>query len=146
MTRPPPPVPDTLARELRSLFGADRRRLWEHSDTADLTPSQIAAVLRLEEMETATTSDLARAEGMRPQSMRAIVAALETAGMIAQAPDPQDGRKTRLTLSDRCRAWLREGRARRQDWLVQRIETRLDADEQAQLAAILPALRRVMES
>ncbi|SIS53228.1 hypothetical protein [Phaeovulum vinaykumarii] len=82
-------IPDTRARELRSLFGADRRRLWQHSDTADLTPSQIA---------TNAAPGCARdARGVR----------------------------TGWQSASRC------------------VSTPM---EQAQLAAILPALRRIRES
>ncbi|MBZ4021294.1 MarR family transcriptional regulator [Rhodobacter sp. TJ_12] len=137
---------DTLARELRSLFGAYRRRLWEHSDTADLTPSQISAILRLEEKGQATVSDLARAEGMRPQSMGAIIAALETVGMITHQPDPQDGRKMLLSLTPKCQDWLTLGRAQRMDWLLRRIEDRLRPEEQKKVLAALPLLHRLMET
>lgn len=140
------PSADALARELRAFMGQFRRRLWEHSDTADLTPSQISALLRLEEQQSATTSELARLEGIRPQSMGAIVAALEEAGMIEGAPDPSDGRKTLLSLSAKCRDWLNEGRARRQDWLLSSIAAHLDAEEQAQLLAAMPLLQRLVRN
>lgn len=146
-----PTDPDTgsdaaaLARELRSFMGLFRRSLWEQSDTGDLTPSQISAILRLEEKGFATTSELAKAEGMRPQSMGAIIAALEAAGMVRAGPDPEDGRKTRLSLTETCLTWLNEGRAHRQDWLLRGIETRLSGAEQAQALAALPLLRRLVD-
>ena len=49
------------------------------------------ASFRLEKDGPATASSLARAEGMRPQSMGAVVAALESAGLMRGAPDPTDG-------------------------------------------------------
>lgn len=140
-----PAAAATLASELRSFMGQFRRRLWEQSDSGDLTPSQIATILRLETMGAATTSDLAREEGMRPQSMGAIVAALETAGFVEGAPDPDDGRKTLLTLTETCREWLRVGRATRQDWLLRTIDARLSADERDQVLAAMPLLHRLVE-
>jgi DNA-binding MarR family transcriptional regulator len=132
-----------LAQELRAFAGKLKRRLREQADVGDLTPSQTAVLLRLESEGPATTSSLARAEGMRPQSMGAVVAALEAAGLVVGAPDPADGRQTLLSLTDSCRDWLVLGRAARQDWLSRTIEARLSPDEQAQLAAAIPLLHRL---
>ena len=133
-----------LAEELRGFSGKLKRRLREQADVGDLTPSQTAVLLRLESDGPATTSSLARAEGMRPQSMGAVVAVLEAAGLVAGAPDPADGRQTLLSLSDHCRQWLAQGRAARQDWLTRTLETRLSPAEQDQLAAAMPLLQRLI--
>ena len=132
-----------LAEALRSVVGKLKRRLRDQADTGDLTPSQTSVLLRLEADGSATTSGLARAEGMRPQSMGAVVAALEAAGLVAGAPDPADGRQTLLSLTDHCRAWIAQGRAARQDWLSRTIEARLSPQEQDQLAAAMPLLHRL---
>jgi DNA-binding MarR family transcriptional regulator len=134
-----------LARALRAFSGQLKRRLREQADAGDLTPSQTAVIQRLE-AGPATTSSLARAEGMRPQSMGAVIAALEAEGLIVGAPDPADGRQTLLSLTDRCRRWLAEGRAARQDWLSRTIDTRLSPQERDQLAAAMPLLHRLIEN
>jgi DNA-binding MarR family transcriptional regulator len=134
-----------LAAELRPLLGRLKRRLREQADTGDLTPSQVSVVLRLEKDGPATTSALARAEGMRPQSMATIVAALEAAGFVGGAPDPADGRQTLLSLTDDSRQRLREGRAARQDWLSRALQARLSAEEQAVLATAIGLLKRLVE-
>jgi DNA-binding MarR family transcriptional regulator len=133
-----------LALELRGFAGKLRRRLRDQADAGDLTPSQTAVLLRLEQEGPATTSGLARAEGMRPQSMGAVVASLEAAGLVAGAPDPTDRRQTRLSLTDSCRRWLEHGRAARQDWLSRTIDARLSPHEQDQLAAAVPLLQRLV--
>jgi DNA-binding MarR family transcriptional regulator len=133
-----------LARELRGFVSKLKRRLRDQDDIGDLTPSQTAVLLRLESEGSATTSGLARAEGIRPQSMGAVVAALEAAGLVIGAPDPADGRQTLLSLTDDCRRWLTEGRAARQDWLTRTIEARLSTSEQDQLAAAMPLLQRLV--
>src|ERR1700753_3585574 len=120
----------TLAHDLRRIVGRLKRRLREQADVGDLTPSQTAVLLRLEREGPATTSGLARAEGMRPQSMGAVVAALEAAGLGPGAPDPADGPQTLLSLTDACRRGLTEGRAARQDWLSRTIDARLTPQEQ----------------
>jgi DNA-binding MarR family transcriptional regulator len=107
--------------------------------------SQIAVLLHLEREGQATVSDLARAEGMRPQSMGAIVAALEAAGRVEGKPDPADGRRTLLRLSESCRTWMKAGREARQDMLARGIAARLDSAEQARLAEALTLLARLVE-
>jgi len=137
-----PPV--RLAQDIRALVGKLKRRLRDQADAGDLTPSQTAVLLRLESSGPATTSSLARSEGMRPQSMGAVISTLEEAGLVAGAPDPADGRQTLLSLTDDCRDWIAQGRAARQDWLSRTIEARLSPDEQDQLAAAIPLLQRLI--
>jgi len=134
-----------LASELRATFGKLKRRLREQANAGDLTPSQVSVLLRLEKDGAATTSSLARAEGMRPQSMASVVAALEAAGLVSGAPDPKDGRQTLLSLTDACREWVQKGRAARQDWLSRTIAARLTAREQNDLAAAVELLKRLID-
>jgi len=135
-----------LASELRIVAGALKRRLREQADEGDLTEAQKAVLLRLERDGPATGSALARAEAMRPQSMGAIVAALEAAGYVAGAPDPSDGRQTIISLTDNFRDWVSAARAARQDWLVRTVQARLTEQEQRQLADALALLKRLLES
>jgi len=127
------------------VIGRLKRKLLAQADVGELTNSQKAVLLRLEKDGPATTSGLARAEGMRPQSMASVVAALEANDFINFAPDPADRRQTLLSLTDTCRQWLLEGRAARQDWLSRTIEARLSPSEQAQLAAAIALLGRLAE-
>jgi DNA-binding MarR family transcriptional regulator len=134
-----------LAQELRALFGKLKRRLRDQAHIGDLTPSQTSVLLRLEKDGPATASSLARAEGMRPQSMGPLVAALEAAGLVSGAPDTSDGRQTILSLTDACRKWIEEGRASRQDWLTRTIQARLSLQEQEDLAASVELLKRLVD-
>jgi DNA-binding MarR family transcriptional regulator len=136
---------EDLAQELRALLGKLKRRLREQAHVGDLTPSQVSVLLRLEKDGPATASSLARAEGMRPQSIGPVIAALETAGFVSGAPDPTDGRQTILSLTEACRKWAQEGRAARQDWLCRTIQTRLSPQEQKGLTAAVELLRRLVD-
>lgn len=133
-----------LALELRTLMGKLKRRLREQADIGDLPPSQVNVLLRLERDGPTTTSNLARAEGMRPQSMGTIIAALEDAGLVSGTPDTMDGRQTLLSLTDACRKWIAEGRAARQDWLARAIKTHLGPHEQEDLAKAVELLNRLL--
>jgi DNA-binding MarR family transcriptional regulator len=141
----PPQHASALAADLRALVSKLRRRLREQANTGDLAPSQVSVVLRLEKDGPATASSLARAEGMRPQSMATVVAALEALGLISGAPDPTDGRQTLLSLTDACRQRMVQGRATRQDWLSRTLQARLSAQEQQALATAVGLLKRLVE-
>jgi DNA-binding MarR family transcriptional regulator len=134
-----------LAGELRVLTGRLKRRLREQASLGDLTSSQTATLGRLYREGPATVTALAKAEGMRPQSMGAIVAALEEAGMVSGAPDPTDGRQTILSLTDACRERIAAGRVAREDWLLRAIEAHLTPKEQAQVASAVALLKRLVE-
>lgn len=134
-----------LAGELRILVGKLRRRLREEGHMGDISMSQASVLGWLERDGPATVSSLARVEGMRPQSMSAIVLALSEAQMVTCAPDPQDGRQTIWSLTDTCRAWIRESRAAREDWLAHNIESRLTADEVNELNRAVALLKRLAQ-
>lgn len=135
-----------LAAELRVVLGKLTRRLREKSHFSHLTWTQLRVLLRLEREGPATVSALARAEGMRPQSMGETVAVLKAAGLVSGAPDPSDGRQTVLSLTPACVEAVRAGRAAREDWLFHAIETRLAPAEQDALAAAVALLARLVAS
>jgi DNA-binding MarR family transcriptional regulator len=134
-----------LVAELRTVLSRLKRRLREQGGREDLTPSQVSVVLCLEKDGAATVSGLARAEGMRPQSMSAIVASLQDAGLVTSCADPRDGRQTLMSLSRKHAKLLRENRAARQDWLTTVILERLSAEEQRQLATAVGLLGRLAD-
>lgn len=134
-----------LAQDLRALVSKLKRRLREHAHIGDLTPSQASALLRLEKEGPFTTSSLARTEGMRPQSMAAVVTALEAGGFVTGEPDPTDGRQTLLSLTPACRTWIEEGRAARQDWLARKLATGLSPEELDEATKIVGLLARLVD-
>jgi DNA-binding MarR family transcriptional regulator len=125
------------------VLGALRRKLREQSHLGDFTESQIS-VLRLLERANATISALARAEGMRPQSMGAIIAALEAAGLIAGTQDPADGRQTLWVLTPTCRERIKASRAAREDWLFRAIRKKFSGAEQRELSQAIELLKRLV--
>jgi DNA-binding MarR family transcriptional regulator len=146
--RSPVPKSETasdLAAQIRTILSRLKRRLREQGGRGDLTPSQVSVLLRLEKDGAATVSGLARAEGMRPQSMSSIVTSLQDAGLVSGMPDPNDDRKTLISLSKKCRKRLQEVRAARQDWLTATIVQKLSAQEQQQLSTTLELLSRLAE-
>jgi DNA-binding MarR family transcriptional regulator len=138
-------VSDT-ALDLRVVLGQLRRRLREQAAPEDFTPSQLAVLHHLERNGPATVTQIAVAQGVRPQSMGATVAALETAGCVAGAPDPADGRRTILSMTGFAHDWIAANRAAKEDWLVRTIEAKFSAGEYEQLVVGIGLLARLAES
>lgn len=92
-----------LAGEFRVSIGKLNRRLREQAHPGDFTSAQKSALHRLERDGPATVSMLARAESVRPQSMRVTVSSLEAAGLVGGEPDQTDGRQTIFSLAPACR-------------------------------------------
>jgi len=134
------------ASELRVFVAKLRRRLAEQSDPGDFTPSQVAVMTRLLNDGPATLTALANAEGMRPQSMSAIVAALQAVGAVEKRPDPTDGRATILVLADSVRERVEHARVVKNDWLFRGLRAKFTPAEQAQLIDSIRLLQRLTDN
>jgi len=130
------------ATELRVLVGQFKRRFREKFNLGDLTSSQIAVLRRLHTDGPATVTGLAHAEGMRPQSMGATIAAVEVAGLVDGAPDPNDGRQTIWSLTAVSKEKIKVGRIACDDWLLEAIQENLSAEEQLELEKAIELLKR----
>ncbi|MHB8309265.1 MAG: MarR family winged helix-turn-helix transcriptional regulator [Metallibacterium sp.] len=135
-----------VAGELRVVVGKLIRRLREQAQPGDFTWSQMSVLGRLERDGPATVTTLARAEGVRPQSMGATVSVLQGAGLVRGAADPTDGRQTILSLTPACREMIKASRAAREDWLFRAIRTNLATAEQEELANAVELLKRLVDS
>jgi DNA-binding MarR family transcriptional regulator len=137
---------ETVALELRLAVGLLRRRLRQAPVERDLTLPETAALARLDRGGPSGASALARAEQISPQSMGATLAGLEARGLIARAPDPDDGRRVVLSLSDAGRRALRDRRAARTEQLARALAENFTEAELEQLEAAAPLLERLAES
>jgi DNA-binding MarR family transcriptional regulator len=131
------------ASELRVVLGQLMRRLRaEHR----FSLAHGSVLGRLDREGAMSTSDLAAAERVRPQSMAQTVSELEADGLISRRPDPADGRRALLELTNRGRETLRAERRQREGWLAESIAEDLSTEEQQVLARALDLLRRLAES
>ena len=142
---PAPPSLASLAADLRISGGKLVRRLREQSHPGDFTSSQKSVLLLLDRDGPGTVSALARAEGVRPQSMRVTVASLEALKAITGKPDPGDGRQTLVDLTPAFRKTLKASRAAKEDWLVRALQSQLSTEEQVELAAAVKLLQRLTD-
>src|SRR5665811_1167455 len=77
------------------------RRVRAAAASHELSWTESAVMARLAKDGPATTADLARAEGMKPQSMGTTIAALEAMGLVERRPHPTDGRQVNIALSEK---------------------------------------------
>jgi DNA-binding MarR family transcriptional regulator len=132
-----------VASELRVVLGQLVRRLrTEHR----LSMTHGAVLGRLDREGARSTSDLAAAEHVRPQSMAQTVSELEADGLVSRRPDPADGRRALLELTDMGLEVLEAERREREGWLIRAIAEGLGEREQQALAHAVPVLRRLADS
>ncbi|BDZ41775.1 hypothetical protein GCM10025865_10740 [Paraoerskovia sediminicola] len=142
----PDGAPDvgTLAFELRGALAPIWRRLI-HEKTLPLGKSR--ALVRLEAVPDggATSASLAASEQITPQSMAAIVADLVADGLVERTRDPHDRRRLTLTITDAGRDAVAEDRRATHGWLASAVAERLDDQDRAALAAVLPVLHKLTD-
>jgi DNA-binding MarR family transcriptional regulator len=131
-----------LAHELRETLGRLVRRLRAEPGP---TTRHMTVLSRLDRHGPSSTSDLAAAERMRPQSMAQTVRYLEETGLVSRRPDPGDRRRAFLELTAAGRDQLTATRARRESWLAQALERELDDHERKLLREALALLRRLTD-
>ncbi|WP_329455841.1 MarR family winged helix-turn-helix transcriptional regulator [Streptomyces sp. NBC_01497] len=139
------PTSEQVAADIAAVAGLLSRRLRSTSSETGLTASQRSALVRITDDGPSTTAALARAEHIRPQSMRLTLGVLEEQGLIERTPHPTDGRQSVVSVTDHGRTVLAGVRAAKQTWLSKVIAEELEADERRTLAAAAALLRRLTE-
>ncbi len=132
-----------IASELRVTIGCLVRRLRaEHR----FSLAHGSVLGRLDREGPLSTSDLAAAERVRPQSMAQTVSDLEGEGLVSRRPDPSDGRRALLELTEEGHRTLQADRLQREGWLIQAITDGFSEPEQEALARAVPLLTRLADS
>jgi DNA-binding MarR family transcriptional regulator len=120
------------------------RRVRAEAASHELSLTEAAVMARLAKDGPATTADLARAEGMKPQSMGTTIAALEEMGMVERKPHPTDGRQVNIELTGKGAAVRESAKDAKRIWLAQAI-AQLDKQEQATLFAAGEIIKRLVK-
>jgi len=121
------------------------RRVRAAAASHELSLTESAVMRRLDQDGPATTAELARAEGMKPQSMGATIAGLEKRGLVERRPHPTDGRQMNLQLTAKGAALRKSVRDAKRTWLAQGV-AQLDKREQETLFAAGEIIKRLAES
>jgi DNA-binding MarR family transcriptional regulator len=120
------------------------RRVRAAAVSHELSLTESAVMGRLAKEGPATTADLARAEGMKPQSMGTTIAALEEMGVVERTPHPTDGRQVNIELTAKGLAVRKSTRDAKRTWLAQAI-AQLDDKERDTLFEAGEIIRRLVQ-
>jgi DNA-binding MarR family transcriptional regulator len=135
---------DLAVVDFTQAIGLLVRRVRAASASHELSLTESAVMARLAKEGPATTADLARAEGMKPQSMGATIAALEALGLVERKPHPTDGRQMNIELTAKGAAVRKSARDAKRTWVAQAI-AQLDEQERETLFAAGEIIKRLVE-
>ena len=130
--------------DLTQSIGLLVRRLRAAAASHELSLTESAVMARLERDGAATTADLARAEGIRPQSMGTSIAALEELGFVERKAHPTDGRQMNIELTAKGLALRKSAKDAKRTWLAQAI-AQLDETDRETLFRAGEIIRRLAE-
>ncbi|XUL92024.1 MarR family winged helix-turn-helix transcriptional regulator [Streptomyces galilaeus] len=139
--------PEAVASALMTSIGVLLRRVRQLPVDGGLTMPERAALAQLDRAGPTTSSALARDAQITAQAMGATLGALRTRGLVERSPDPEDGRRVVLTVTDEGRQALRNKRNARAE-LIGRALTAgtFTPAELKQLAAAAPLLERLAQN
>lgn len=136
---------DDLAGVLTGIHRLVRRKLWAGLTKPRLRGAQAELLRVVTERPGIGVSAAAKELYLAANSVSTLVNQLVKAGLLRREADPRDGRVAMLYPTPACRERLRSWDARRTALFHARVRT-LAAEDQAALAAALPALRRLAQS
>jgi DNA-binding MarR family transcriptional regulator len=143
-----PEEPDVteVAAALRVSIGLLLRRMRQVRPDGELSLPETSALTRLDRSGPATSSTLAGLEQISPQSMGSTLAGLEARGLVQRHPDPEDGRRAVLSLTEAGQQVLRDKRSARVAQLAQALSNGFTPAELTQLRAAAPLLERLAQT
>ena len=118
----------------------------DRSGSVGLTLTQLGIINRLRRDGPATAASLAAAEHVSQQAIAQNLTALKLAGLVDASPDPQDGRKRLISVTDGGRRLIESILASRNAWLVRAIETTIGRDESEGLNHAIELLERLADA
>lgn len=138
--------PDELAAALGASLSLLYRRLRQSISEGDLTLPERSALSRIARGGPMTATALAKQEQISAQSIGATLAALERRQLVVRTPDPGDGRRIILTLTEAGRAAVDAKRAARNAQLSQALAANFSAAELVRMAELAPLIERLAET
>jgi DNA-binding MarR family transcriptional regulator len=137
---------DTAVAELTLALGSLIRRVRAAapSEVNELSWTQKSVIIRLDKDGPTTAADLARAEGVKAQSMGTAIATLEKMGLVERKAHPTDGRQMNIVLTAKGTAMRKDTREAKHTWLANAIE-KLDRKDQEKLFAAGEVIKKLVD-
>ncbi|MDT7616707.1 MAG: hypothetical protein QOF00_4154 [Pseudonocardiales bacterium] len=132
-----------VAGALRMSISLLTRKLRQSHPDGGLTSPEMSALARLDRGGPATSAALAKLEQISPQSMGATLGALDDRGLVERRPDPQDGRRVLLSVTDAGRTAMSDRRDARTRQLADALSDEFTPVELERLLAAAPLLERL---
>ena len=123
-----------------------RLREIDRSGAMGLTLTQLGILRRLQRDGPATAASLAAVEHVSQQAIAQNLATLKGAGLVGSTPDPSDGRKCLIEVTDAGHSLVESILASRNAWLVRAVEATVGPDEQPALESAIALLERLAEA
>jgi DNA-binding MarR family transcriptional regulator len=140
------PDPGDVAAALRVSIGLFVRRLRQVPVHGELTLPEISALSRLDRAGPATPGELAKAEQISPQAMGVTLGGLEQRSLVERHPDPGDGRRAVMSLTEAGQGAVRDKHAARNEQLAKALSDGFTRAELQTLMAAAPLIERLGES
>ena len=135
-----------VAGALRVSLGLLVRRLRQAKSDGDLTLPESTALARLDRGGPTTSAALAKLEQISPQSMGATLSGLENRGLIERRPDPEDGRRILMSLTDAGVQVLRNRRDAGTEHLARAVSSEFSGAELEQLMVAAQLIERLAQN
>jgi DNA-binding MarR family transcriptional regulator len=135
-----------VAGALRVSIGVLVRRLRQARSDSDLTLPESTALARLDRGGPTTSAALAKVEQISPQSMGATLSGLEDRGLVERRPDPEDGRRILMSLTEDGLQVLRNRRDAGTEHLARAISREFSRSELEQLLVAAQLIERLAQN
>ena len=134
-----------LAVEINVAFGRIVRRLRQAHVPGDITLSEASVLARLESGTADTPGGLAHGEHVSPQAMGVTLTGLEDRKMVTRTPDPSDGRRVIVRITEGGRLVMEHRRDAKIAAVAAALASGFTAEERARLADATPLLLRLAD-
>jgi len=134
------------ATQLRTTVSKLSRHIRVAARVDGISTAKLAMLGQLYRFGSQTATELARREGVKPQSLTRLLAELEASAWIARRPHRSDGRQWLLSLTRRGATRLAQEMRRREAILTAAIDIQLSASEQALLRRACLLIDRITDS
>ena len=131
----------TVAARLNLIVGRLMRTIRQHA-AAGLTPSQLSALVTVDERGPLRISALASQESLGAPAATRVVASLEEAGLVTRSSDPDDKRASLISLTQVGGETLKALRKERATGLGAQLDA-LSESELRLLERALPVLEKI---